>query len=384
MNLPVDVELELLACGVADPHRPRLGEAREPAELELVEAPLPCDPVHDLEVGRVARDRAQEPVAPGLGLVPVAGVQHGQQRQRRVAEPAVAVVPVAHPADVLGEGGGRRRHDPARGSVGEGLQDEQGLVDLIVVVAVVPALPRPVEPVALGVGQRVLGVDRLGDLLVRRKPREDEGDPLARRELELGDRAHVLAAHVDLGPEAESVRPGHGDPGVIDAPHPRNRPAVVEADHELRTHRDTAVQPFDDPHDVGRRPARRHEVDRAHRAFGGRVDGLEDECVVAVAPCGPLDVRLWREEPAPVVRVAHQRREARARVEAREAAPVDRARAADQGGGLEVADQRVVLDPHARTLRLGACVGCRPRNRLGGTIGISFTRETSFHFTAAG
>ena len=145
-------------------------------------------PVHDLHVGRVARDRAQEPLAPGLGLVPVAGVQHREQRQGRVAEPAVAVVPVADAADLLGQRGRRRGDDAAGGRVGERLEDEQRLVDLLVVVAVVPALPRPVEPVVLGLGQRPLGVDRLGHRLVRRKPGEDERHPLARRELELGDR----------------------------------------------------------------------------------------------------------------------------------------------------------------------------------------------------
>ena len=252
------------------------------------------------------------------------------------------------------------------------------------VVAVVPALPRPVEPVVLGVGQRVLGVDRVGDLPVRGKPREDEGDALARCELELGDRAHVLAAHVDLGPEAQCVGPRDGDAGVIHAAHPRDRSAVVEADHELRAHRDAPVQPLHDPHDVRSLSSRRHEVDHPYRALRGRVDRLEDERVVAVAPGRALDLRLRRDEPAAVVRVAEERREARARVEAGKAAPVDRARAADQGGGLEVADQRVVLDPHARTLRLRGCVGCPPRNRLVATIGISFPTETLFHFRAVG
>ena len=43
--------------------------------------------------------------------------------------------------------------------------------------------------------------------------------------------------------------------------------------------------------------------------------------------------------------VAEESREARARVEPRKAAPVDRPRPADESGGLEVAEQRVILDP---------------------------------------
>ena len=42
-HLAVDVELELLGGGVADPHGPRPGEAREPVELALVEAALAGD-----------------------------------------------------------------------------------------------------------------------------------------------------------------------------------------------------------------------------------------------------------------------------------------------------------------------------------------------------
>ena len=52
-----------------------------------------------------------------------------------------------------------------------------------------------------------------------------------------------------------------------------------------------------------------------------------------------------REQPASVVGLAEQRGEAGARVEPREAAPVDRPRPADERRRLQVAEQRVVLDP---------------------------------------
>ena len=53
-----------------------------------------------------------------------------------------------------------------------------------------------------------------------------------------------------------------------------------------------------------------------------------------------------------VLVVSEQRGEARARVEAREAEPVDGPLARHERGGLQVADEAVVLDPrgHARTL----------------------------------
>ena len=68
-----------------------------------------------------------------------------------------------------------------------------------------------------------------------------------------------------------------------------------------------------------------------------------------------------------------ERREAGAGVEAREAAPVDRAVAADERRRLQVADERVVLDPRHRADRRRGAVRSRlgagrprPRQRLGG------------------
>ena len=43
---------------------------------------------------------------------------------------------------------------------------------------------------------------------------------------------------------------------------PRHRPAVVEAQHEFRAHRDAAAIAADEPDDVRVPPAQRHEVDR--------------------------------------------------------------------------------------------------------------------------
>ena len=97
-HLAVDVELELARCPVADPHGLRALVAREPRKLDLDQAPLTRDPVHDLDVLRRPGDRAEQPIAPRVCLVQPSP-QERQQGQRRVAEPAVAVVPVPHAAD---------------------------------------------------------------------------------------------------------------------------------------------------------------------------------------------------------------------------------------------------------------------------------------------
>src|SRR5262245_56710448 len=96
--LAVDVELELVARGVADAHRLRALVTVEPRQLELAEAPLAGDAVHDLDVGRVTRDCTDQPAPPLARLVRVVAVEQREQRQRRVTQPAIAVVPVAHRA----------------------------------------------------------------------------------------------------------------------------------------------------------------------------------------------------------------------------------------------------------------------------------------------
>ncbi len=63
-DLAVDVELTLLVRGVADAHGRRPFVAGEPGDLELFEASSSVDAVHDLQLRRVARDRAKEPLAP--------------------------------------------------------------------------------------------------------------------------------------------------------------------------------------------------------------------------------------------------------------------------------------------------------------------------------
>ena len=84
-DLPVDVELELVGRRVPGPHGPRALVAGKPLELELREAPLAAEPVHDLELVRKPGDGAQEPAAPCACLVLVARADEREERERRVA-----------------------------------------------------------------------------------------------------------------------------------------------------------------------------------------------------------------------------------------------------------------------------------------------------------
>jgi hypothetical protein len=96
-HLAVDVQLELLARRVADPHRPGVLVPRQVGQLELGQAALAADPVHDLELRWVAGGEPQDIVAEGHRLVGVAAAEQRPEGEDRVAQPAVAVVPVRTP-----------------------------------------------------------------------------------------------------------------------------------------------------------------------------------------------------------------------------------------------------------------------------------------------
>ena len=83
-------------------------------------------------------------------------------------------------------------------------------------------------------------------------------------------------------PTARSVR-------VVEARHPRDDRAVVEAQDELGAHRHPAAASRDDPHEVGRLAAQRHEVDERDGALRGLELGLQDQ---GAGPVAAGDLRL--------------------------------------------------------------------------------------------
>ena len=123
-ELAVDVELRLVPGAVAHPHGRRVAPAAQVGEGALREVVLAGDPVHDLErpLGRRgAACRAGHERHEVLRLVGAGADVEGLERQRRVADPGEAVVPVALTADALRESrGGRRDHGAGR-AVGEAL-----------------------------------------------------------------------------------------------------------------------------------------------------------------------------------------------------------------------------------------------------------------------
>ncbi len=324
----------------------RLLVAREPVEHALLEAPLAREPVHDLDVRRVARDRPQEPLAPRDRLLAVAGPEHRDQRQRRVAQPAVAVVPVAHAADPLRERGRRRCDDPAGRRIRQRLQHEQRLVDLLVVVAAVGAAGRPTRAsnssasLSACSGSIASGSSSCDGNQVSTNGIRSPGASVN------SETVVISSPCTSTGVRRQSASgPGDRDPGVVDAPHPGDDLPVVEADHELRAHPHLAVEALDDPDDVRRLAARRHEVDRAHAPLVRLVDRLQDQRVVPVAarrartaPAGARSQRPCSGSPSSAAKQAPESKRGK------QHQSIDPARL-DERRRLQVADQRVVLDP---------------------------------------
>ena len=271
------VVLALVVRAVADPHRPRAPVALEMVERRLLEVFLASDAIHDLQRAvLVARDFG-DVLDEVVGLpVQTERVQR-PQRERRVAHPAVAVVPVAFAARRLRQRGRRRGDERPGRHERQPLQHERRALQVRAPRMVwigafgqpaTPEVPRPLDDLFGFLGG------------VRSAPRLRPGD---RREafLAFGHRVApvrtvALDAHPDVAVEPEH-RPTAGRVhrervvrvrrvvrvlGVgleLDLPPLRRRGAVVE--HRLADDLDLhlALDAFDHPHEqvvgieVGRR-----------------------------------------------------------------------------------------------------------------------------------
>ena len=122
---PIDVELELAVRIVADPDRARVEIAAQVIEGGLGEAVSPVDAVDHLQPAAplgllTAR---LEPSHEGARLFGEADAEEGVECEARVADPGVAVVPVAAAPDALGQARGGGGDEGARGLEGQELEN---------------------------------------------------------------------------------------------------------------------------------------------------------------------------------------------------------------------------------------------------------------------
>ncbi len=324
-----DVVLMLLEGRVADPDRFRSFVPGQVIERGLGEPFLPADPVHDLE-----RAAVSDPVLHEGEEVVRLGVEaervEAPERERGVADPAVAVVPVAMAADQLGQRGRGRGEERARRGIGQPLQHEgaplQGAAPRMIGER---ALGEPVPPEVL---RAIQPLDRLVDVTGRRRVgvRPGEGDvgPIALLHRRVGDRRSSLEPEPEARPEAEdgiglaaaadrfAVPVGGELPAGI-------RPVVVEARFAVQRGVDLAVHAFEDPneHVLCLEVARRSDVRLV--AGLGLVPGADGQ---GVAHHQPARLRLPRglEDVGPR-EVAAPRRDD----------PADRSHTERSGGSVE-------------------------------------------------
>ena len=125
-DFAINVQLKLLRGGVADPDGICPIVSGKPGNLPFRQPPFPGKPVHDLKLVGIAGRRPEKPRPPCIRLVVVSGVHQRQQRDRGVPQPAEPVIPVPHPAGLLRQRRGRRRHDAAGRAVGQRLENGDG------------------------------------------------------------------------------------------------------------------------------------------------------------------------------------------------------------------------------------------------------------------
>ena len=124
-----DVVLALVEGAVADAHRARAGVAGEIVARGLGQVAAPVDPVHDLQRAVLVALEVGDELHELLGLPVEVQVVQRLQREGRVAQPRVAVVPVALASRRLGQRGRQRRDGRAGRHVGQPLDRERRALD---------------------------------------------------------------------------------------------------------------------------------------------------------------------------------------------------------------------------------------------------------------
>ncbi len=142
-HLAVDVELKLLRGQVADPDRPRSAVSSQVIQRALGGRLVAVDVVEHPQLGPGQAGGVQQPVDEGVGLVHATQTDQRAHRERGVAQPAEAIVPVERPADPLGQRGGRRGDHGTRGSEDHELEGQRAANHRLAAGAVVARRWRP-------------------------------------------------------------------------------------------------------------------------------------------------------------------------------------------------------------------------------------------------
>ena len=354
-QLAGDIELELLPGGIADPDRARAAIPLEVLENHLGELVPPVDAVHDLQrlaLGQLSA-AGLEPVHERRRLLLEADAKQRVEGERGVANPGVAVVPVAPAADGLGQRGRRRRDDGAGGGVGEQLEHQRAALDHLPPAPLVGAVADPPSPVAHRLLEPLLGLapsQRVEPDVAALAGLEQDVDLVALVDVESGLHRVLDTVEVERGDQGQrqgaALEVGDAAMGV----HLAALAGVVEGGDTDQLHRGTPPHAADAADDTVHPAARwchrrlhRHEVDHLGDAVLAHETGEQHVGVGDVELALPLPPIGAGEAEVAAVAV-EQAAEHRRRVEARQAAPGDGPVDGHQRAGVQVPDHPMMLN----------------------------------------
>ena len=199
---------------------------------------------------------------------------------------------------------------PPVGAKVSALSEHQGAAHLRLPPSVVLALRHPGAPPAVGLGQRLFGIDRLRWRQMGGLVREDEGYALALGDCELRQGGQLMSMRVDRCAEPHRVRAGNGREATVAAAHPRHHVAIVESQTQRHRHRHIASDTLDNADYIGGHTTRWHEVDEPDASVRGVPLRFEHQRLLAVVSPRGRSARRGCHQPRPGAGPAEQRREA--------------------------------------------------------------------------
>src|SRR5579863_5646249 len=158
-NLAIDIKLQLHRSGVPDADRLGVLVSGKPVDLPLHQLTLTFEAIHNLNLVGAAGKSAEEPLLPGVGLFEVACIGKCEQGERRVAEPAKTVVPVARAANKLGQRGRDSSDNTTRRTKRQSLESNETAFDGLAIGTTMFESAAPVAPELLGRPESLLRTD---------------------------------------------------------------------------------------------------------------------------------------------------------------------------------------------------------------------------------